>query len=155
MPRRWPRQHTWYRPGMPAWNRPTILPRLTLREWETQEHPIALSERDRDLARHLHADQRLVVDELRTGLRISATSWVGLVRFEVLEVSVIPKLAGGNLGLVQMIELTTGLSSLHRLALVMALVTIGLIWKVKKLPEPALVAIAAIIGLVAFPGMRL
>jgi len=35
-----------------------------------------------------------------------------------------------------------------------ALVTVGLIWKVKKLPEPALVAIAAIIGLVAFPGLR-
>jgi chromate transporter len=33
----------------------------------------------------------------------------------------------------------------------MALVTIGLIWKVKKLPEPVLVAIAAIIGLLAFP----
>ena len=40
------------------------------------------------------------------------------------------------------------------LTALMALVTIGLIWKVKKLPEPALVAIAAIIGLVAFPGMR-
>jgi chromate transporter len=35
---------------------------------------------------------------------------------------------------------------------VMALVTIGLIWKVKNLPEPVLVAVAAIIGLVAFPG---
>src|SRR5206468_9409963 len=35
---------------------------------------------------------------------------------------------------------------------VMALVTIGLIWKVKKLPEPVLVIVAAIIGLVAFPG---
>ena len=34
----------------------------------------------------------------------------------------------------------------------MALVTIGLIWKVKNLPEPVLVAVAAIIGLVAFPG---
>ena len=34
------------------------------------------------------------------------------------------------------------------------LVSVGLIWKVKKLPEPALVAIAAIIGLVAFPGLR-
>ena len=40
------------------------------------------------------------------------------------------------------------------LTALMALVTIGLIWKVKKLPEPALVAIAAIIGLVAFPGVR-
>src|SRR5205823_14113528 len=37
---------------------------------------------------------------------------------------------------------------------VIALVMVGLIWKVKKLPEPALVAIAAIIGLVAFPGVH-
>ncbi len=36
----------------------------------------------------------------------------------------------------------------------MALVTVGLTWRVKKLPEPVLVAIAAIIGLVAFPGVR-
>ncbi len=36
----------------------------------------------------------------------------------------------------------------------MALVTIGLIWKVKKLPEPALVALAAIIGLIAFPSLH-
>lgn len=36
----------------------------------------------------------------------------------------------------------------------MALVVIGLMWKVKKVPEPALVAIAALIGFVAFPGLR-
>jgi len=35
-----------------------------------------------------------------------------------------------------------------------AVVTVALVWKVKKLPEPAVVAIAAIIGLVAFPGVR-
>ncbi|HEX8011197.1 MAG TPA: chromate transporter [Casimicrobiaceae bacterium] len=35
-----------------------------------------------------------------------------------------------------------------------ALASIGLIWKVKKLPEPALVAIAAVIGFLAFPGVR-
>lgn len=35
-----------------------------------------------------------------------------------------------------------------------ALVTITLIWRVKKLPEPAVVAVAAVIGLVAFPGAR-
>ena len=35
-----------------------------------------------------------------------------------------------------------------------AVVAVGLLWKVKKLPEPALVAIAAIIGFLAFPGMR-
>lgn len=36
----------------------------------------------------------------------------------------------------------------------MALITVGLIWKVKKLPEPAVVAVAAIIGLVASPGVH-
>jgi chromate transporter len=40
------------------------------------------------------------------------------------------------------------------LTALMALVTIGLIWKVKKLPEPVLVALAAIIGLIAFPGVH-
>src|SRR5213595_2376708 len=33
-----------------------------------------------------------------------------------------------------------------------ALITIGLVWKVKKLPEPVIVAVAAIIGLAVFPG---
>jgi chromate transporter len=36
--------------------------------------------------------------------------------------------------------------------IVLALVTVGLIWKVKKLPDPVVVAIAAVIGLIAFPG---
>jgi 5-methylcytosine-specific restriction enzyme subunit McrC len=99
------------------------LPQITLREWETQEHGIILSEQDRDLARHLRADQRIVVDELRTGVRISATSWVGLVRFDAVDVRVIPKLAGGNIGLVQMVEVATGLSALHRLPAVRPLLT--------------------------------
>jgi chromate transporter len=36
----------------------------------------------------------------------------------------------------------------------MALVSIGLIWKFKKLPEPVVVAVAAIVGLVVFPVMH-
>ena len=35
-----------------------------------------------------------------------------------------------------------------------ALVAVGLLWKLKKLPEPALVAVAAIIGFLAFPGVH-
>jgi chromate transporter len=35
-----------------------------------------------------------------------------------------------------------------------ALATIVLIWKARKVPEPALVALAAIVGLLAFPGAR-
>ena len=34
----------------------------------------------------------------------------------------------------------------------LALVTVGVTWKVKKLPEPVVVAIAALIGFFAFPG---
>jgi chromate transporter len=36
----------------------------------------------------------------------------------------------------------------------LALVTVGLIWKVKKLPEPVVVAVAAVIGLLVYPVMR-
>lgn len=35
--------------------------------------------------------------------------------------------------------------------LLLMLVTVVLIWKVKKLPEPAIVALAAVAGLVAYP----
>jgi 5-methylcytosine-specific restriction enzyme subunit McrC len=54
------------------------------------------------------------VDELRTGVRVTARSWVGIVRFERFEVRVVPKLAGNNIGLVEMIEFATGLDSLRR-----------------------------------------
>jgi chromate transporter len=37
---------------------------------------------------------------------------------------------------------------------VLALVTVGLIWKVKKLPEPVVVAVAAFIGLLVFPSLH-
>ena len=57
---------------------------------------------------------RLLVDELRAGVRITARSWVGVVRFERFEVRVVPKLAGDNIGLVEMIEFATGLDSLRR-----------------------------------------
>ena len=49
------------------------------------------------------------------------------------------------LGQRSIVDLTTAL---------MALVCVGLIWKVKKLPEPVLVAVAAVIGLAAFPGLH-
>ena len=45
-------------------------------------------------------------------------------------------------------------SIVDRLTALMTLVTIALLWKLKKAPEPVLVAIAALIGLVAFPGLH-
>lgn len=38
------------------------------------------------------------------------------------------------------------------ITVLLALVTVGLIWKVRQLPEPVIVAAAAIIGVVIFPG---
>ena len=38
--------------------------------------------------------------------------------------------------------------------IVLAVVTVALIWKFKKLPEPVIVAAAALIGLWAYPGVH-
>ena len=40
----------------------------------------------------------------------------------------------------------------HQWKGLLAGVTVGLVWKVKKLPEPVIVAVAAIVGLAVFPG---
>jgi 5-methylcytosine-specific restriction enzyme subunit McrC len=75
-----------------------------------------LTPSDQRLKEELQAGEegRLLVDELRTGVRIAARSWVGIVRFERFEVRVVPKLAGDNIGLVEMIEFATGLDALRR-----------------------------------------
>lgn len=93
------------------------IPVHELTEWKTLTVGGArLSDSDRRLAGELAAGEvgRLVVEELRSGVRVSATSWVGVARFEQFEVRVVPKLAGGNLGLVEMIEFATGLGALRR-----------------------------------------
>jgi len=92
-------------------------PTLELGEWESRliDGEI-LTPADQQLKQDLETGEegRLVVDELRGGVRITARSWVGVVQFERFEVRVVPKLAGNNLGLVQMIEFATGLDALRR-----------------------------------------
>lgn len=93
------------------------VPTLEVTEWQTRLlEGQSLSEADHRLKQDLEAGEegRLLVDELRTGVRVTARSWVGVVRFERFEVRVVPKLAGDNLGLVEMIEFTNGLDSLRR-----------------------------------------
>jgi 5-methylcytosine-specific restriction enzyme subunit McrC len=93
------------------------LPTFELGEWESRliEDEI-LTPADQRLRQELEAGEegRLLVDELRRGVRITARSWVGVVRFERFEVRVVPKLAGDNLGLLAMIEFATGLDALRR-----------------------------------------
>lgn len=59
---------------------------------------------------------RLDVRWLTSGnVEITATSWVGVVRFSSLEVHVVPKLVGGNLQVLRMLEYALGVRMLRRL----------------------------------------
>src|SRR5208282_1882883 len=89
--------------------------RLSLPEWGTAFLEDALlSEADRKLASELASEPevRLSIDEMREGVRIRTRSWVGVVRFDSFELLIEPKLAGDQLGLVKLIEFTTGLDAL-------------------------------------------
>jgi 5-methylcytosine-specific restriction enzyme subunit McrC len=91
---------------------------IELEEWESVQAPegIELTERDRGLVASLKGGEgRLHVDELVGSIRLRATSWIGVVRFEQFEVRVVPKLVGGNLGVLEMLEYASGLSALRRL----------------------------------------
>jgi len=93
------------------------IPIFELPEWRSMLlEGQSLSPSDQRLRQELEAGEegRLIVDDLRTGVRIAAKSWVGVVRFERFEVRITPKLAGGNLGLVEMVEFATGLDALRR-----------------------------------------
>lgn len=76
---------------------------LTLREWQTRgpdDDQVLLGQSfdDDPAARRLAADltrsRRLGVTELRRGLSITTSSWVGRVRFGSLDVTILPKIEG-------------------------------------------------------------
>lgn len=94
------------------------LPCVSLAEWQTRTvSDVSLSAADRRLSDELRvqdAGGRLVVEEMRQGVRITASSWVGIVRFEQFEIRVEPKLAGDTLGLLEMLEYASNLDALRR-----------------------------------------
>ncbi len=88
-----------------------------LSEWSSITVPgVRLSKSDRELVKRIgdSGKGRLSVDELRDGLRIRARSWVGVLRFEAVEVRIIPKLAGGQKSIARLLEFTSGLDGLGR-----------------------------------------
>jgi 5-methylcytosine-specific restriction enzyme subunit McrC len=88
---------------------------VTLPEWHTATIPRAsLSDRDRRLAETLRSQGRVIVDELRSGLRVQSRAWVGVVRFDALEIRITPKLAGDALGVARMLAFTRGTEGLRR-----------------------------------------
>lgn len=61
-------------------------------------------------------DPRLAVRWLANGdIDITASSWVGVVRFSSLDIYVVPKLVGGALRVLRMLEYAAGVSMLLRL----------------------------------------
>lgn len=99
----------------PAHARPRV---VVLSEWQTCVlGGVVLHPEDRSLAESLCSDSgggRLGIDELRNGLRVTAKSWVGVVRFREVEVRVLPKLAGGDVGLLRLVDFAAGLDALDR-----------------------------------------
>jgi 5-methylcytosine-specific restriction enzyme subunit McrC len=86
-----------------------------LAEWKTCTlEGVALTDEDRRLLDRLKRGEgpRLVTDELVTGLRVQAKSWVGVVQLSSVRIHVVPKLAGEHLGVLRMLDWTSGLEAL-------------------------------------------
>ena len=91
---------------------------VQLREWEAdrRETGVTLTDGDRRLAEVLSSGEgRLRITELADCLRLDASAWVGVVRLSGVEVRVVPKLVGENLGVLQMLEYSSGLGALAKL----------------------------------------
>ena len=89
-----------------------------LTEWTSEIYDdVALTPEDRTVVEKLSAsgDDRLQIEELRQGLRVRTRSWVGVVRLPTMEIRVTPKVTGELLGLVRLLEYTSGLDALTRL----------------------------------------
>lgn len=93
------------------------VPIVTMSEWSTKDLPgVYLTSEDRSLVlrEKLGHDGRVTVDEMRDGVRITSRSWVGVLRFQGFELRIVPKFVEGNLGLVRMLEYSSGLEVLRR-----------------------------------------
>lgn len=89
-----------------------------LTEWTSRVYEgVALTPDDRAVVdkRSASGDDRLQIEELRQGLRVRTRSWVGVVRLPTVEIRVVPKVTGDQLGLVRLIEYASGLDALTRL----------------------------------------
>ncbi len=94
------------------------VPVVELQEWGSASlADLELCDADRNLLSRWpeHWEQRLVIEELKSGIRVQASSWVGVIRLSSLEVRVQPKLAGEHLGLLKMLDYTSGLDAFRRL----------------------------------------
>ncbi len=95
-------------------------PRVELSEYEHRRIPLPPpSASDIRLADQLEGNDlepRIAVRWLANGeVDIRATSWVGVIRFSQLDIHVVPKLVGGQLRVLRMLEYAAGISLISRL----------------------------------------
>lgn len=83
-------------------------------EWEQIIIQEEILPADYPLLRQLKERERIEIEELKHGLKIKAKSWVGIVKFLNFQLQIVPKLAGGNLGLVDILAITTGIQALKK-----------------------------------------
>lgn len=98
-----------------------------LTEWERGRYipDVSLNPRETDLAIALGDGDRLIIEAIAGGIRVSATSWIGVVRLRDVELRVEPKYAGGDLGVLRMLDYASGLPALHTYDAVRTLHTEG------------------------------
>jgi 5-methylcytosine-specific restriction enzyme subunit McrC len=90
------------------------MPKYSIGEWKSITIDETFHSADQSILAQLRLSDRIEIDELKEGIRIKAKSWVGLIHFQDFEIQVIPKLAGENLGLVNMLTYTAGVAALKR-----------------------------------------
>lgn len=83
-------------------------------EWKSITIQEVIHPADQSIIAQLQMSDRIEIDELKNGIRVKAKSWVGVIHFQDFEIQIVPKLAGENLGLVNMLTYTTGLNALKR-----------------------------------------
>lgn len=94
-----------------------LLPIYQMEEWSTIELPsnIAFSKDDHALVRKLRDEDnwKIVIDELKTGIRLRCRSWVGVIRFRDFEVRIVPKLPGSVGNIIRMLAYSLELKNIR------------------------------------------
>lgn len=86
----------------------------SISEWKSVTIQEKFHPTDQPIVAQLRSNDRLEIDDMKDGIRFRAKSWVGVVRFHDFQVQIVPKLAGENLGLVNMLTYAAGISALKR-----------------------------------------
>lgn len=97
-----------------------MLTQIVLNEYESKREPVASPTRaDLRLAEQLannEIEPKIVIRWLSSGeIDIAATSWIGVIRFSNVDIHVVPKLVGGQLGVLRMMQYAAGIDLIRRL----------------------------------------